>query len=82
MSKVSLREQVVKRRPKGHSVDDKLAVVGEGQHDHFEELAIAARTDYQHLGRISVGVHVDDDQACSTAWSTSSAAMPCRLADR
>ena len=52
----------MKRRTKGHGVDDKFAVVGEGQDDHFEELAIAVRTDYQHLGRICVGVHVDDDQ--------------------
>ena len=29
----------------------KLAVVGEGQDDHFEELAIGARTDHQHLRR-------------------------------
>ena len=43
-------------------MDDKFAVVGEGQDDHFEKLAIAARTDHQHLRRISVGVHVDDDQ--------------------
>ena len=38
-----MREQVVKRRSKGHGVDDKFAVVGEGQDDHFKELAIAAR---------------------------------------
>ena len=52
----------MKRRPEGHGVDHKLAVVGEGQDDDFEELAIGARTDHQHLRRISVGVHVDDDQ--------------------
>ena len=56
-----MREQVVKRRPKGHGVDDKFAVVGERQDDHFEELAIVARTDHEHLRRISAGVHVDDD---------------------
>ncbi len=43
-------------------MDDKIAVVGEGQDEHFEELAVAARTDHEHLGRVSVWVHVDDDQ--------------------
>ena len=52
----------MKRWAERHGVDDKFAVVGEGQDDHFEELAIAARTDHEHLRRISVGVHVDDDQ--------------------
>ncbi len=44
-----------------HGVDDELAFAGQFEDDHFEELAIAARTDHQHL-RVSVGVHVDDDQ--------------------
>ena len=57
-----MREQVVKRWPEGHGVNDELAVAREGENDHFEELAIAARTDHEHLRRISVGVHVDDDQ--------------------
>ena len=52
----------MKRWPKGHRVDDEFAIVGEGQDDHFEELPVAARTDHQHLRRISVGVHVNDDQ--------------------
>ena len=30
---------------------------------NFEELAIAARTDHHHLGRISVGIHVHDDES-------------------
>jgi hypothetical protein len=62
MSEVSLREQVVKRWPKCHGVDDKFAVVCEGQNDHFKELAIRARTDHEHFRGISVGVHVDDDK--------------------
>ena len=45
-----------------HGVDDKFTVVCEGKDDHFEELAVAARTDHEDLRRISVGVHVDDDQ--------------------
>ena len=52
----------MKRGPKGHGVDDKFAVVGQGQDDHFKELAIAAGADHEHLRRISVGVHVDDDK--------------------
>ena len=57
-----MREQVVKRWAERHGVDDKLAVIGQGQDDHFKELAIAARTDHKHLRRISVWIHVDDDQ--------------------
>lgn len=62
MSEVSFLEQVVKRRSERHGVDDEVAVVGECEDDHFEELAIASRTDHQHLGRISLGVHVHDNQ--------------------
>ena len=52
----------MKRGPKGHGVDDKFAVVGQGKDDHFKELAITARADHEHLRRISVGIHVDDDK--------------------
>ena len=52
----------MKRGPKGHGVDDKFAVVCEGQNEHFEELAIGARADHGHFRRIGVGVRVDDDQ--------------------
>ena len=52
----------MKRGPKCHGVDDKFAVVGQGQDDHLKELAIAARADHEQLRRISVGVHVDHDQ--------------------
>ena len=55
-------EQVVKRWTERHGVDDKFAIACEGQDDDFAELAIGARTAHQHLRRISVGVHVDDDQ--------------------
>ena len=57
-----MREQVVKRWAERHGVDDKFAVVDEGQNDHFEELAVAARTDHEHFRRIGVGVHIDEDQ--------------------
>jgi hydroxymethylglutaryl-CoA reductase len=43
-------------------VDDELAVAGECQDDHFEELAIAARTNHRHLRRISIRVHVHDNR--------------------
>jgi hypothetical protein len=62
MSKVSFREQVVERGPKRHGMDDKLTVAGESEDDHFEELAIAARTNHQDLRRVRIGVHVHDDQ--------------------
>jgi hypothetical protein len=61
MSEISVWEQVVKRWSKRHGVNDEHSVVGKSEDDDFEELPIAARTDHQDLGRISVGVHVDDD---------------------
>ena len=56
-----MREQVVKRWPKGHSVDDKFAVVGERQDDHFKELAIAARDRSRAPSADLRRVHADDD---------------------
>ena len=52
----------MKRWTERHGVDDKFAIACEGQDDHFEELAVAARTDHEDLRRISVGVHIDEDQ--------------------
>jgi hypothetical protein len=43
-------------------VDDEWAVVGECEVNHFEELAIASRTDHQHFGRVCIGVHIHDHE--------------------
>ena len=51
----------MKRWAERHSVDDKFASARDAD-DHFEELAVAARTDHEHFRRISVGVHIDEDQ--------------------
>ena len=52
----------MERRPQPHCVDDEPALVGEREDDHFEEPAIATRADHQQLGRVSIGVHVHDNQ--------------------
>ena len=77
-----MREQVVKRRTECHRVDDKFAVAYEGQDDHFEELAVAARTDHEYLRRISVGVHVDEDQRMVDGVDHVVCGDACRAADR
>ena len=63
-------------------MNDELAVVREGENDHFEELAIAARTNHQDLRRSASESMSTMTSACSTAWSTSLGPMPCRLAER
>ena len=50
--------------------------------DRFEELAVAAWTDHEHLWRISVGVHVDDDQRMVDSVDDLVRGEPCRAADR
>ena len=42
-----------------HGVDGDQPVVGEDEHDHFEEIPGGVGTDHEHFRRIGTGVEID-----------------------
>lgn len=43
-------------------MDDELAVAGNGEDDHFEQLPVVSRSNHWELRRVGVGIHVHDHQ--------------------
>jgi len=47
---------------KTHGVDGQESILGKDEDDHFEQVAGLIRADGQLLGRIAVGIEVNDNQ--------------------
>ena len=72
----------MERGAKRHRVDRQEPIIGQNQDDHLEQVPGSVRADGQFLGRIAVGIEVDDNQRGTSRVTDAASATPCRRAER
>ncbi len=57
-----VREKVVERPTKGHRMDRHDSVIGQFEHNHFQEVPGCVRPNEKYLRRVGVRVEVHHDE--------------------